>query len=553
MAKGVKSTNVLNNFNLSNILAGRALFRYSRAEETEDTASMTGLLKQEIVQRQIQTLNITQEMRLRIELLQKNMLDLREMLIRESEENPFLEIVEWGDESPDGTPVENTRGDTDANDDEIPAAPGSGDRPERLGEESARTMSDILADHDWRNYQEHSGNNFGEARVRRRNDEPDDNPIEETVSEKEPVTRRLDLQIAATEMPDRIKETMIYLVYNLDERGFLRDTDEDIAATLEIPVEEARDARAALRLLDPAGTGSLDLPDYLRFIFSDPEQLAEPDISADLIRKLVDSPVLLDALAKKDFARLCQELDIGKQQLSGLLAVMRKVAPYPFFGHETFTPEQVIPDIRVHLVEGEVVIEIERKFIPSIQLNRELYDQKVKSIRDKQKRSLMRERFRAAEWLVKSLSERNKTLYEVAASLFNFQRAFLENGPDFLRPLTLKDISEDIGRHQSTVSRLTNGKYAVTPFGIFELKSFFVKRINEESLATTNRHLETRLRELIAAEDPASPLSDEDLVRILSHEGVAIARRTIGKYRDKLRIPSARERRRDHEFLSGGD
>ncbi len=513
---------------------------------------MPGPLRQELALKQTQTLNITQEMRLRIELLQKNMLDLREMLMQETEENPFLEIEDWGDDA-DGADEVRTPSEVAS---DQGAAEGGTVEPERQapleGEDRSSTMSDILAEFDWRTYQEHSGNNFGDTRVRRRNDESEDFSFEDTLSEEEPITRRLDMQIAAAEYPEHIKEIMTYIVYNLDGRGFLRESDEEVAQDLGAVVDDVRYARRELRMVEPEGTASCDLAQYLRFMFTESSvALTDPE-QYGIIGRIVESADLMDSLMKKDFDRLCRELTIGKQELGAVLAVMKKIAPYPFFGYEQFRPEHVIPDIHVYLVGGEVIIEIEKKFIPSIRLNRELYEQEIKGIKDKKKKEFMKERFRAAEWLVKSLSERNKTLYEVAASLFNFQKAFLENGEEFLKPLTLKDISEDIGRHQSTVSRLTSGKYAVTPHGIFELKAFFVKKVNDESVATTNRHLEARIKELVEVEEKDNPLSDEDITRLLSREGIEVARRTIAKYRAKLRIPSARERRRDFEFSAGG-
>jgi len=349
-----------------------------------------------------------------------------------------------------------------------------------------------------------------------------------------------------------VKEIMTYMAYNLDDRGFLRDSDEEIAVALDAPPAAVAAARAALQRCDPEGSGSRDVADYLRFVFSGEPPAGSDTATHDIVRRLVSSPAMIEALAKRDFARLCRDLSVEKTEFGAALALMRRIAPYPFFGYERFRPEQVVPDLRVHLLDGEVVIEIEKRFIPSIRLDRSLYEREMAQLGDKKKKEFLRERYRAAEWLVKSLSERNKTLYEVAASVFTFQKTFLEHGEEFLRPLTLKDVSADINRHQSTVSRLTNGKYAVTPHGIYELKYFFVKRVNDESPATTtNRHLEMRITEIVAAEDRAHPLSDEDIARLLSREGIGVARRTIAKYRAKLKVPSAQERRRDFEFSTG--
>ncbi len=506
---------------------------------------MPAFQRLELTLKQKQTLAITQEMRLRIELLQKNVLDIREMLIEQAQENPFLEIEHWGDEAESDDA--GAAGDEDQR-----AAEGvrpASDRQSPIdGDERAKTVSDILAEFDWDSYHEHSGNNFGGMRVRRLNDESDESSWENMFSEEEPPARRLDVQIAASEYPEPVKEIMTYMAYNLDERGFLRESDEEIAEMLDAPPAAVAAARAALQQCDPEGAGSRDLSDYLRFMFSSRHLEGEDGVVA-LVRRLVQSPDLMEMIARKDFPRICRELGVEKEAMASALEIMRGVPPYPFFGYDRFRAEQVVPDLRVHLLDGEVVIEIEQRFIPSVRLDRERYEREMERMEDRKKKEFLRERYRAAEWLVKSLSERNKTLYEVAASIFKFQKDFLEHGEEFLRPLTLKDVAADINRHQSTISRLTNGKYAVTPHGIYELKYFFVKKVNDESPATaTNRYLEKRVEEIIAAEDKTKPLSDEDIAHILAREGIDVARRTIAKYRAKLRIPSAQERRRDFEF-----
>jgi RNA polymerase sigma-54 factor len=171
----------------------------------------------------------------------------------------------------------------------------------------------------------------------------------------------------------------------------------------------------------------------------------------------------------------------------------------------------------------------------------------LKKVSSKKEKEFIKERYRSAEWIIRSISERDKTLYAVASSIFRFQKSFLEFVEDFLKPLTLKDVADDIEKHQSTISRLTNGKYAETPHGVYELKYFFVKRVNENAPAT-NKHLESRMLELVETEDKKHPLSDEDVSNLLKREGISVARRTITKYREKLKIPSARERKRRYEF-----
>ncbi|HPM46126.1 MAG TPA: RNA polymerase sigma-54 factor, partial [bacterium] len=243
-------------------------------------------------------------------------------------------------------------------------------------------------------------------------------------------------------------------------------------------------------------------------------------------------------------------LSLDKEDLTELLQFFRKgVSPYPSFGYEKINTEFVRPDIKVFMVNGEPVIQIEDKMLPSVVLKTEVFLEKLNTAKTREDRRFMKEKYRNAEWIIKSISERNRTLYQVAASIFNYQKSFLELGENFLKPLTLKDVSDDIDRHPATVSRLTNGKYAETPHGIYELKYFFVKQVNDN--LTTNKRLEQMITEIVEKEDRNNPLSDDDITNLLSREGVEVARRTVAKYRSKLNIPLARERKRNYQFSKG--
>ncbi|HNW82704.1 MAG TPA: RNA polymerase factor sigma-54 [bacterium] len=498
-------------------------------------------LQQNLVQKQ--ELKMTQQMRQSIEMLLKNTIELRDMLLAEVEENPFLEIEDWGD-TPDETGNDNPDGDSKYSGDD--------------GEEAVSTlktgdnethMSDILAEFDWNQLRENSSNSFGETTLRKKNDFTEDFNFENVIPAKQSFQQYLDMQICSTQYPDNIKEIMIYMAYDLNEKGFAPDSDEDIAAVTGSNPEDVATARNNLKKCDPAGCGCYDLVDYLKYMFAENDYLNLEDKHLKAINKLLSDEALLALLIKKDFNLLCEALELDKENLTEVLTFFRSgISPYPAFGFERMQTEYVKADMKVFLIDGEAIIQIEDKLLPTISLNTKVFEDEMKNATRDEKR-FMKEKYRSAEWIIKSISERNRTLYQVASSIFAHQKAFLELGESFLKPLALKDISEDIERHPATVSRLTNGKFAETPHGIFELKYFFVKQINDNM--TTNRRLEQRIREIIEKEDKENPFSDDDIAHMLGREGIDIARRTVAKYRSKLNIPLARERKKNYQFIVG--
>ncbi len=498
-------------------------------------------LQQSLVQKQ--ELKMTVQMRQSIEMLLKPAFELRDMILAEAEENPFLEIEEWGDGNDDDVvhgPVEPVEESLQDNGDPSPL---------KIGDENA-DMSDILAEFDWDQVRESSSNSFGETIVRKKNDSSDDFSFEDFVPASESFNQFLDFQICSLQVTSVLKDIMIYMTYNLNEKGFLEDSDASVAEMTGSEVTDVEKARQLLKLMDPKGCGCHDLVDYLRFMFTEVMKDDVPDRFSLSVQKLFHDEDMLELLIKKNFDSLCEKLSLDKEDLTELLQFFRKgVSPYPSFGYEKINTEFVRPDIKVFMVNGEPVIQIEDKMLPSVVLKTEVFLEKLNTAKTHEDRRFMKEKYRNAEWIIKSISERNRTLYQVAASIFNYQKSFLELGENFLKPLTLKDVSDDIDRHPATVSRLTNGKYAETPHGIYELKYFFVKQVNDN--LTTNKRLEQMITEIVEKEDRNNPLSDDDITNLLSREGVEVARRTVAKYRSKLNIPLARERKRNYQFSKG--
>ena len=490
-------------------------------------------------------LRMTLQMRQSIEMLLKNQFELRDMILEEVSENPFLEIEDWGGEIEEALPPHN---------DEDPANSVSGSEdvtvPLKINDDSA-DMSSILAEFDWEQIRETSSNNFGETNLRKSNDLPDDFNFENTVPSEESFSQSLDFQISVSDYPDDLKDIMIYMAYNLDSKGFLSDSDEDIAFQIATDAETVAKARNILKNFEPLGCGCRNFPEYLRFIFIEHGTVEIPENFKRSVDRLFNDESMLDLLVKKNFDALCGSLGISQQELTDLLLFFRSgvASPYPAFGYEQDRTEYVRADLMVFMREGEPVIYIDDKMLPTVILRTELFEENLKNVKNRDEKHFIREKYKNAEWIIKSVSDRNRTLYQVAASIFSHQKAFLEHGDKFLKPLTLKDVSDDIGRHIATVSRLTNGKYAQTPHGIFELKYFFVKQVNDN--LTTNKRLEQKIVEIIEGESRENPYSDDDIAHILSKEGIDVARRTVAKYRSKMNIPLARERKRNYQFEVG--
>jgi RNA polymerase sigma-54 factor len=495
--------------------------------------------------KQTQTLKMTVQMRQSIELLQKNILDIRDFLIAEAEQNPFLEIESYGDEP---EPFSGSGKDGDLQD--IDYSNDNSEVKELMSGDSSENISDILSQCDWGQLRDTSGNSFGDTHVRKQNYSDLDFSFENNLVSEETLPQYLDRQIVSLDLSDKIRELMVYMAYNLDERGFLKESDEELSKNISTNIKDVAQARKELRKCDPAGCGSQNIYDYLIYMLVDPCVIEIPEKYTGHIKKLFLDVSIRDLLEKKDFNSLCEVLEVTEEELREILSVIKVISPYPAFRYSQFKPEFVQPDLKVFMEGDEILIHIEDRLLPTVNLNKETFDQKLKECKNRKEKSYMKERYRNAEWIIKSVSDRNRTLYEVAASIFTHQKTFIELGENFLKPLSLKDVSEDIGRNASTISRLTNGKYAETPHGIFELKYFFAKQVSDN--LATNRRLEASIREIIENEPKEAPFSDDDISIQLSRKGIDVARRTVAKYRTRMKIPSAKDRKKNYNFSSGG-
>ncbi|HBH26789.1 MAG TPA: RNA polymerase sigma-54 factor [Rhodospirillaceae bacterium] len=332
------------------------------------------------------------------------------------------------------------------------------------------------------------------------------------------------------------------LIDQLDEAGYITTTPEALAAQFGCSVEDVEEGLAALRGCDPTGIGAGSLAQCLEMQLSERGQMDSPT------RVLLAN---LPLLAKGDMAALRRTCGVDEEGLRARIARVRACAPRPAAGFDHTPVVAVVPDVLMRALGpaagGGWAVELNAATLPRVLLNRTYYNEVASSAgRDPRARTFLRERLEGASWLVKALDQRAKTILAVAGAVVERQAGFFTYGAAHLAPMTLKDIASDIGMHESTVSRVCADKFIGTPRGLLPLKFFFSSALAGTGgvVAHAGTAVRERIRALIASEDPQEPFSDDQIVQRLAAQGVAVARRTVTKYRRVLRIPTSADRRR---------
>ena len=362
--------------------------------------------------------------------------------------------------------------------------------------------------------------------------------LSETPDLREHLRRQMPLVIT-TEADRLIAAHLIDLV---EESGYLTADLAEVAARLGTSAEEVERVRLALQALEPTGVFASSLAECLSL------QLRERDRFDPAMAALVAN---LDLLARHDFAALERLCGVDADGLAEMIREIRALDPRPGLAFGSVEAQTVVPDVFVRrLPSGAWAVELNSETLPRVLVNQHYYAQLSTRAGTKEDRQYLSECLSNANWLVRALDQRARTILKVASEIVRQQEAFLTHGVRHLRPLTLRDIAEVIEMHESTVSRVTSNKYMATPRGVFELKYFFTSAIAsaQGGEAISSEAVRERIRALIDAEDPRKVLSDDRLVALLRAEGIDIARRTVAKYREAMRIPSSVQRRRQKRF-----
>jgi len=503
-------------------------------------------LSQKLELRQSQALVMTPQLMQAIKLLQLSNLDLAAYVEAELERNPLLERTD----DPERARVEDDAAAASAEspDAESPAAadgdeesPLDADAAERGGELNAGfedTSSDEApetprARMETPGYSEWAGVGAGGR--------DDDYNLEAFVSAEVTLADHLSRQLvlAITEPARRmIGQHLIDLV---DEAGYLRGDLAAVAEKLGAPLAEIEAVLAILQTFDPPGVCARDLAECLTI------QLKERDRYDPAMAALVAN---LDLLAKRDFAVLKRITAVDEEDLTDMIAEIRHLNPKPGLAFGGGVAQPIVPDVFVRPApDGSWNVELNADTLPRVLVNQNYYASVSKTAKTEKEKTFLAECFQTATWLTRSLDQRARTILKVSTEIVRQQDAFLAHGVQHLRPLNLRIVADAIGMHESTVSRVTANKYMATPRGIFELKYFFSSAIaaaggGEAHSAEAVRH---RIKQMIDAESPADILSDDTIVQRLKDAGIDIARRTIAKYREAMKIPSSVQRRREKQ------
>jgi RNA polymerase sigma-54 factor len=324
------------------------------------------------------------------------------------------------------------------------------------------------------------------------------------------------------------------LIHSLDEAGYLIEPLAEVAARLEVPLAEAEAALCLIQTFEPSGVGAQNLRECLEI------QLKERDRFDPAMQALLAH---LDLLGRQDFAALERLCGVDREDLVDMIAEIRRLEPKPGLAFASAPVQVLVPDALVRpSAEGGFIVELNPETMPRILLNRSYYTEVAKAVWRDEDKSFLSDCFQTASWLTRSLDQRAKTILKVATEIVSQQQGFFSEGIVALRPMTLKSVAEAIGMHESTISRVAANK-AIGHGGVtYSMKFFFSAATGEgEHSAKAVRH---RIKQLIDAEQPGDVLSDEALAQKMKAEGIDVARRTVAKYREALRIPSSAERRR---------
>ncbi len=468
-----------------------------------------------------QKLVMTPQLRQAIKLLQLNRLELTDALQAEMEQNPLLEET-----------IETT--DPEANPESLSAAEANDIIETAITSQVAGDDPATVSEVNWEDYTNNFDSDFSFARET----PPADAPSQfDFISATPGLTSYLQWQL--THLDLTILDTTIanFILGNLDGHGFFQADIADICTAVDCSRNEAEGMLRLMQNLDPPGIAARTIRESLLL------QLDRKGLEKSLAYLIVDEH--LDKLQTRNYALIARKTGATVRKVQSAVNVITSLTPYP--GNE-FSNEQtnyVVPDVYVYNIDGEFVIQLNNDGLPNLHISPE-YQELIKNKKNlnQESRGYLQEKKRSAQWFIKSLQQRQRTIYKVMESLLKFQYDFFEKGPGYLKPLILHDVAEDIGMHESTVSRVTSNKYAHTPQGIYELKYFFSTAVATTSGDTVAAEaIKTRIRQLIKKEDPVKPLSDNKLSDLLKQDGIKVARRTVAKYRDQLKILPVKHRR----------
>jgi RNA polymerase sigma-54 factor len=469
-----------------------------------------------------QQLVMTPQLQQAIKLLQLSRIELQDLVSQELEENPVLDESLELEEIKETDTLEIT---------EQEAAPQ--EDPEVFTE--VKAGEETLQDMDWATYLDSYNYSSGEQYY----DDEDDRPsYENMLTKKTTLFDHLLWQLKLSRVTEQEILVGSEIIGNIDEEGYLRSTLADIAQICSVDEPFVESVLKKVQEFDPIGVGARNLQECLLL------QVKQLGMEGSVVEALLRDH--LKDLELRKYKLIAKSLGIDFNEVLAGAKLVASLDPKPGRQFSQEDVHYISPDIFVYKVGEDFVVVLNDEGMPNIRINPLYTGEGRAGGSDTQKtEEYINEKMRSALWLIKSIHQRQRTIYRVSKSIVKFQRNFFERGIAYLKPLVLRDIAEDIGMHESTISRVTTNKYMQTPQGLLELKFFFnsgISTVEGDDMASES--VKNIIKEIVVGEDPRKPLSDQRIAEILSTQNITIARRTITKYREMLKIGSSSERKR---------
>ena len=492
---------------------------------------------QDLRQRQSQSLVLAPQLRQSLKILQVAALDLRSVIQEELESNPTLEDVSSDTDSLDAASdaAQDNASPAEADDGSDASPPPADDAPPE-GPESMDFSKefDVLSKlgDDWRDYlSEGSGTQPYTSEDAERRQHFFDSLVSET-SLQEHLIRQAEL----IDADDKVQAALRHLVGGLDERGFLTQTPSEAALQAGLPLEAAQEAARILKTFEPAGIGAADLGECLLL------QLRAQGKGESLAARIVRDH--FDLLTRRRIPEIARKTGVHLDDVQDAIGEIGRLDPAPGRKFAEDNNRVVVPDVAVEKDGDEWKIHLNNDYIPRLRISNTYKEMIARGALTKQERDYLRERMRSGKFIINSIEQRQQTIERITREILKVQRDFFEEGVHKLRPLTMTQIADAVGVHETTVSRAIANKYIRTPHGVFDMKFFFTPGYeNSTGEAVSNKSVKEMINELVTLEDKARPLSDQELVAKLKDKGIKIARRTVAKYREELGLLPSNLRR----------
>ena len=472
-----------------------------------------------------QQLVMTPQLQQAIKLLQLARLELVSTIQQEMEQNPVLEEELSTDQESD---VQESGSSPEG----MEAAPSQSEKTSEVNVENTSSLQEI----NWKDYEnEYEPTSFSK--------QPDSNDLPsrlDILTQKPDLQSHLKWQLKFSDLTDEEKEAGLFVVGNLNSDGFLDIDEEDMVRETSCDsIEAAQRVIGTIRGMDPSGVAARNVQHSLLL------QLERLGLADSLASTMVEKHIKY--LETKNYAAIVKATGHSLNEVQAAVKIIVELDPCPGRIYSDEEPQYILPDVYVDKVGDEFVILLNDDGLPRLRISsyyRDILRKEAQSPAGT--REYIQDKIRSATWLIKSIQQRQRTIYKTVESLLKFQSEFFEKGVGFLKPLILRDVADDIGMHESTISRVTSNKYVHTPQGIFELKYFFNTSIGslDGGDAVGSTSVKARIRQMIQGENPDKPLSDQAISNMFKTENIVVARRTVAKYREQLSILPSKYRKK---------